>query len=97
MHSGEIIYFWTHIFRALFQSLEGCPDGLSICHFPERLITLDSCTCAASDYHGAINLGSEDIPQRRNMEICALHYYTNKLYLHSTHVDVHALPALFQG
>lgn len=79
LHSWEIIYFQTHVFKALFHSLKGCPEGHSVYHFAETatplppgcmlsLIFMDSLTLTGRSFLG--------------WTWKYVHYYINKPYTH---------------
>lgn len=66
LHSWKNIYFWTNVFSILSHSLKGRPKGHRTLPFCWNIShTLDSCCL----YYGVINVGREDIPQRRNVTL----------------------------
>jgi hypothetical protein len=70
-------FLWTY-FLEFFSTAWGSQRLLccDICH------TFTSWTQAVSDYHGVINVNREDFLWLRNIKY--VHYYTNKLYTHSS-------------
>ena len=84
LHSWEIIYFQTHIFRLHSHSLKGCPEGHSTLPFcwdvttpspPQFLLSL-------------IIMEALTLAERTFLEggtWKCVHYHSNKPYAHSSH------------
>ena len=90
LHSWEIIYSWTHIFRVLSHSLKGCPEGYNITTllritrntflFPRPMlfvIIMESLAMAGRTFPN--NFGKKKYSLKKKCKVKYVHYYANSL------------------